>query len=389
MNPQEKTREPDSASQFHSASPGNTGAEIFPAWPPAEGMDKIKIGKTVVFKDPATSTVAEVFTMTLGNETIQLLPLKHWTQLDSYKWRARGLLPRTPAGLEITWERVKLGTETVSPWETDACAKLEKAFEEWLQTEKQALEQAKQKAQAPVTQAAPQETADEVAHFQIEMGPLGHPRLKCIEGRKIVKTVALNVQGLNALIEQGLMRRPQSLKAGVLHDWIELDGRLFRFKEGTDWTSQLEKFINERYVVGGEGDAPRDVEVFANPASPTGFDIQFAAAPNGFLENRKRHLNEETVKLLADPERCHLLRKGVIAKFSPPNLIFKRETLNGGECYLESGPEATVYSEQDDGQTKAIDLSQPISLLSVGVRDLNAIFNHPAINRRAHLAQNG
>jgi hypothetical protein len=34
-----------------------------------------------------------------------------------------------------------------------------------------------------------------------------------------------------------------------------------------------------------------------------------------------------------------------------------------------------------------IDLSQPVSLLNLGAKELSAIFNHPAVNRRARLAQ--
>ncbi len=386
MNAQEKIRDTGSEPPLHSEQAAQNGGDALPA-SASEQPDEIKVCKAVVTKDPDTSTVAEVFTMTIGTETIQLLPLKHWMQLDIHKWRARGILPRTPAGLEITWDHVKVADATITPWEADACVKLQAALNKWLAVEKQALALAREKAQAPQSQNVPAETDDEVVHFQVEMGPLGQPRLKCLEGRKVVKTVALNLQGLNALIEQGLMRKPRSMKVGALHDWIELDGELFRFKEGTDWERQLEATLNERYIVTGEGDAVGDVAVFPNPASPTGFDIQFTASPSGFVETRKRHLNEETVNLLQDPERCHVLRKGVIAKFTPPNLVFKQKTTDGGECYLEPGLESTVSVVGEDGQIKTIDLSQPVSLLNIGVRELTAVFNHPAINRRARLAE--
>ena len=51
--------------------------------------------------------------MTLGGETIELLPLRNWSQLDVYKWGPRGKLPGTPAGLEITFDHVKVTGETV------------------------------------------------------------------------------------------------------------------------------------------------------------------------------------------------------------------------------------------------------------------------------------
>jgi len=46
--------------------------------------------------------------MTIGGETIDLIPLKNWTQLDTFKWRSRGIFPRTPAGLEVAFDHVKV-----------------------------------------------------------------------------------------------------------------------------------------------------------------------------------------------------------------------------------------------------------------------------------------
>jgi hypothetical protein len=70
----------------------------------------------------------QVFTMTLGAEIIRLLPLKNWPQLDIFKWKARGLLPGTPVGLEITFKQVKVAGQTVSTFDPQGCAKLERAF---------------------------------------------------------------------------------------------------------------------------------------------------------------------------------------------------------------------------------------------------------------------
>ena len=66
--------------------------------PPQPGQQsEITVGTTVVATGDGKA--AEVFTMTLGGETIELLPLRNWSQLDVYKWRARGKVPGTPAGL--------------------------------------------------------------------------------------------------------------------------------------------------------------------------------------------------------------------------------------------------------------------------------------------------
>lgn len=355
----------------------------------AETAQHISIGKTTVPREPdARGVLAEVFTMTLGDETIQLLPLKTWSQLDLFKWRARGILPGTPAGLEITWDHLKIAGQSASPWDPEACPKLEKAFNEWLALETQNLELAKEKAQASVVPSeALAEPDDEVVRFEIDPSKAGQPHIKCLEGREAVKTVALNLQGLNALVDQGFMRKPKSMKVGALHDWVELDGRVFRFKVGTNWATELEKTLNQFYTVTGEPDAANDVAIFANPASPTGFDIQFPATPSGVVENRKRHLNEETVQLLNDLERCRVLRKSIVVKLAPPDLVFKEKTVEGGERYLETGSENSVRVAGEDSQVKIIDLSQPISLLNLDVAALNAIFNHSSINRRARLAR--
>src|SRR5258708_4776268 len=114
-----------------------------PATGSGTAQPEIRIGKTIIPRDADMSgVVAEVFTMTLGTETIPLLPLKNWSQLDTFKWRVRGLLPGTPPGLEVTSDHVKIAGETVTPWDPEGCAKLEKVLNEWLTLERKALESA-------------------------------------------------------------------------------------------------------------------------------------------------------------------------------------------------------------------------------------------------------
>lgn len=357
----------------------------------SENAPQIKIAKTVTTKQTdGTAVLAEIFTMTIGNETIQLIPLKNWMQLDLFKWRARGILPRTPAGLEITWTHTKAAGQTVSPWDPDACERLEQALNEWLALERKNVEAAaKAKPPAAQAQAAPAAADDEEIHFQLDLSNAAQPRLRCLEGSQTVKLVALNMPGLTALIEQGLMRAPKAMKVGALHNWVELDGQMFRFDQGPDGAKEFERFLNDHYVIAGAQSATQDVSVFVNPASPSGFDIQFPATPNGLVENRKRHLDPETVELLQDTQRCRVLRKALTARFAPPDLIFKLKTPEGGECYLEASPENMVSVTGPDGRTRTIDLSKPVSLLNLGVPELTAVFNHPSINRRARLAKKG
>ncbi len=228
---------------------------------------------------------------------------------------------------------------------------------------------------------------EQPVRLRVEMDTPGQPRLRCLEGDKTVKVVALNPAGFNALIEQDLMRRPRSLKVGALHNWVELDGEVFRFEDGTHGAADLEKALNERYVSEAETSDNQNVAVYPNPASPTGFDLQFPASPHGFAENRRRHLNEETVEILQNPQKCRVLRKGLIARLTPPNLIFKQKQPDGSERNLEPGPETTVFASSDDGQTRSIELSQPLDLLHLSACELAAVFNHPAINRHAKLVE--
>jgi hypothetical protein len=348
----------------------------------------ILIGKkTITVEGDAGAAFTEIFTMTVGQETIDLTPLKNWVQLDTFKWRSRGIFPKTPAGLEVTWQHVKVAGETVSPWDFNACERLEKAFNDWLELELKRLELVKEKAQAqarPADASPPEETP---VRLEVDISNSEQPKLKCVEANEVVKVVALNQQGLAALIDQRLMRKPNSVKVGALRNWVELDGQLFRFKEDPAQAAELERVLNERYTLTAQADSQNDVGVFENPASPSGFDLQFPATPGGVVENSKRHLNEETVQLLQDPERCRVLRKGITAKFAPPDLIFKIKTPDGGERNLDPGPHSTVTIRLGDGQSRVIDLSQPVSLLNLGVAELTAILNHPAINRRARLAQ--
>jgi len=103
----------------------------------------------------------------------------------------------------------------VSPWDFNACEELEKAFNNWLALEFQTLEQAQEKAQTHAAHASTEAPHDEQVHFEVDLNNPEQPRLKCLEGNETVKAVALNLQGLNALIEQGFLRKPNSLKVGL------------------------------------------------------------------------------------------------------------------------------------------------------------------------------
>ncbi len=349
--------------------------------PQAGHRDEITIDKTVVVTGAGQEI--EVFRMTLGGETIELLPLRNWSQLDVFKWRARGKLPGTPAGLEITYDHVKVSSEIVSTKEPGGSAKLQKLLNEWLSQAKGTAELAQQKAQPkqPLTgHEASLRPADILPHFRVEIDRAGKAHINCLQGKQTLAVIGLNLPGFNSLINQGLMHKPHTLQVGALHDWVELDGVFFSFERGNNDARKLEQALNERYRSTAALGGGKQVVVFANAASPTGFDIQFAAKAGGISDHRKRPLNEESLDLLQAPDRCGLLPKNLVIKLSPPNLIFKCKTPDGGERNLEEGPETIVTVLGDAGEIKYIDLSRPVNYLRLTAVDLTAVFNHPAIN---------
>jgi len=342
----------------------------------------IRIRKRTVM-DSEKGKEIELFTMTLGEETIELWPLRNWGQLDVYKWRAQGRLPGTPAGLEITYDHVKLAGETVLVSDPEGSAKLEKLFAEWLELERQTMELARQKARAKpaAVQQAAAPAEPQPVHFSVELDKAGQVHIRCTQGKETVATIGLNPAGFQSLFTQGLMRKPRTLHVGALHDWVELDGVLFSFEKGRNDAEKLAAALNERYVPPISHGGGKDVVIFANAASSTGFDIQFPVSVGGMVDNRRRPLNEESLELLQDPNKCGLLRKGIVIKLSRPNLIFKQKTPDGGERYLDSTPENQAVVTNEDGEERILDLSRPVNYLHLSTMELTAIFNHPAIHQ--------
>src|ERR1043166_420490 len=66
--------------------------------------------------------------------------------------------------------------------------------------------------------------------FRVEMDKVGQPQILCLDGKETIASVALTGPGLNRLIEQQLMRKPNSWKVGALRNWVELDGAVFKFQ---------------------------------------------------------------------------------------------------------------------------------------------------------------
>jgi len=372
----------------HPPQPRPAGAQPQGGLTPGR-TPEIRIGKCLA--SPAAGGRAaelEVFTITLGTETIQLLPTKNWGQLDHHKWTARGRLPGEPAGLEIAADHVKITGGTVAINDPAGCLKLERLFNDWLQFERETLELARKKVHAPHPGAVPdpsEQPASQPLRFRVEVDKRTQVHIHCERGRETLASVGLNISGLTSLHQQGLMRKPRALATGALHDWVELDGELFSFEKGRNDAARLEQVLNERYVPEGTVGGDKQVVIFLNPASPTGFDMQFPVMVGGMPDNHRHHLNEHSLELLQDADHCGLLRKEIIIKLLPPNLVFKLKTPDGGEQYLPWSPENTVNVADDEGQQKSIQLSQPLNLLRLSAAELTAVFNHPAVNRHTQV----
>jgi hypothetical protein len=351
---------------------------------------EIRIGKCHSLSAVAGSASgSEVFTLTLGSETIELLPLRHWNQLDHYKWTVRGRLPGEPAGLEIAVDHIKIAGGTVALNDPAGCIKLEQLFNEWLLFERQTLELARKKARPQQALAGPagsEQTKSEALRFRVEVDKRGQVHIHCVQGKNLLASVGLSAAGINSLHQQGFMRKPHKLATGALHDWIELDGEMCSFEKGRNDAARLEQVLNERYVPEATAGRGKEVVVFLNPASSTGFDIQFPVMVAGTPDNHRHHLNDHSLDLLQDADHCGLLHKGIIIKLIPPNLVFKQKTPDGGEQYLPWTPENTVTVTDEEGHQKTLQLYQPLNLLRLSAAELTAVFNHTAINRHAKAA---
>jgi hypothetical protein len=328
----------------------------------------------------------QVFTLTLGTETIELVPFKNWGQLDLHKWVARGKLPASPAGLEVASDHVKVAGESVSIQDPQGCSKLERVLNEWIALEQGTLELAKSKAAGkavttPLRRANKPEP--QTLRYCVELDVEGQVHIRCLQGKQTIAEAGLSAAGLNSLVSQGVMHKPKAMKVGALHDWVELDGVLFSFEKGNNDAVLLEQALNEKYLSSAALGQGKEIVAFTNAASSTGFDLLFTVTVGGTPDRRRRPLNEETLELLQDQHRCGALHKNLVVKLTRPSLIFKQKTSDGGEQYLLSRTEHKVTVVGDDGQQKIIDLSQPVNYMHLSAVELTTILNHPAINQHS------
>ncbi len=348
-------------------------------------LPEIKVAKKLrpplIGKEVSSS---EVFTLTVDGETIELVPSKTWCQLDHYKWTVRGKLPAEPAGLEIAADHVRMTGETIAVGDPEACAKLQRLCEEWLRFESENLVLACRKAHSQPAMAAaetPEPPMSRATSFHVELDKRGQVHIHCLQGRETLATVGLTVAGFTSLYQQGLLRHPRSLKTGALHDWVELDGELYSFENGHNDAVRLEQALNQCFTPVPVQSPAMEVTISLNAASATGFDIQFPFRVGGVTEMQRHHLDEKSLELLQDQEHCGLLRKDILIKLMPPDLVFKQKTADGGEQALAWCAENVVTLLSEEGRQTTIRLNQPLNFFRLSAAELTAVFNHPAINR--------
>jgi hypothetical protein len=144
----------------------------------------------------------EVFTLTLGTETIELLPLKNWGQLDHYKWTVRGKLPAEPAGLEIGLDHVWIIGETVALNDRAACLKLERLFNDWLRFERDTIELARKKPRqqpTPETRAQAAQPETRALRYRVEVDKRGQVHVHCLQGKETLASIGLTLAGFASL----------------------------------------------------------------------------------------------------------------------------------------------------------------------------------------------
>ncbi len=354
---------------------------------PEISVPPIRVEKVRHLSGPAGAPDLELFCLHVGEESIQLHPYKNWSQLDHHKWTVRGRLPGSPAGLEITPEHVKLIGEVVLVKDPHGAAKLEKLFGEWLALEQETLASMRRGAQARARGQAPSRAEEpRPMRFQVEVDKSGQVHIHCTQGLERVASVGLSQVGFAGLYNQGLMRRPRVIHTGALHDWVELDGVLCNFRGGENDAQKLEQLLNRSYLPPASTGLGKEIVFLENAASATGYDIQFPVVVSGVSSHHRYHLDEQALNVLMDPDHCGLLHRNIILKLVPPNLVIKRKTGEGGEEYLPRSPEHMVRLRDPEGNERHLDLAQPMNLLHTSIEQLNAVFNHPALNQLAHAA---
>jgi hypothetical protein len=296
-----------------------------------------------------------VFALELGDEKVTLDPGKAWIKVDQYKWVTRGLM-EPPQSFHIQPNgTVEINGEKITLDDPEGIAKLEYEI-----NKRRTVPIVSKTTAAPATgvqtnrPAAAQ--AQRKVQFKVRIDHLGHMMIECKRGAEQVET---GLRGFHSMIQSGFILSPQSLHIDPLQRAIEIDG--IRYECSEAGARQLEETLNSKYAPTLKAEGEDTIEIKENPASATGFDIQFATVQAGFRLEVKGHLSQEKLDLLQDPLRCDLLQRDVALRLSPPHLLIRRKRIDGGEERIPEIPD--------------------VHYRRISALELERIFNHPLIRR--------
>jgi len=297
---------------------------------------------------------ARVFRLALGGETITLDPGKPWIKADAYKWVTRGLIEAPQSYHVLPNGTVEINGEKIALDEPTATQRLE---HELNKRHTIGIEARKPPAaMAPAPTPAGTTLPPNRVRFAVKLDHLGHLIVSCAGGAEHMET---GLRGLTALMQNGLMLRPTNLHVDPLQRSIEIDGHRFECSESG--ARGLQELLNTRYAPSLRDAGGHLIEITQNPASATGFDIQFVTLQAGVRVQVKGHLAQDKLDVLQDSARCDLLRRGILLKLSPPSLLIRRRRPDGGEEHIPELPD--------------------VAYRRVTAAELQQLLNHPLIRR--------
>jgi hypothetical protein len=293
-----------------------------------------------------------VFKLSLGTEVVALDPGKSWSQVDRFKWVARGLIG-APQSFHVCADgSVEINATRISINDPEGAAKLEHEIGKHHEASvAHVVAPASKPTQLVATPAGPAE-----ARFRVKLDRLGHILIEWGQG---VDREETGLRGLATLIANGLIRKPARYHVDALQRGIEIDDVWFACSE--TGVKSLEEALNTRYAVTAKTDKAVTIEIKENHAASTGFDIHFTSIRAGSPFEVKGHLTQENLDILQDQRKCDLIQPEIHLLLSPPYLLFRRHRPDLGEERIAELPD--------------------VNLLRTNAAQLQHILNHPLIRR--------
>jgi hypothetical protein len=291
----------------------------------------------------------KVFLLRLGGEVVTLVPGISWTHTDRYKWGARGLVgePQTfhvyPDGaVEINGERIDLSDpQCREKLQREVC-------KHPVGTIARAL------TPKPATGSQADSAAPKKVQFKVKLDRFGHLAIEYVMGTEHEET---GLRGIQALITNGIMRKPQEFHVDIMQRYVEIDHIKFDCTE--TGAKKLEQALNSKYVARDSGGQAATIEIKENRGANTGFDIRFMTYRAGMPFEIKEHLSAEALEVLCDHTRCDLLQPDVHLRLSAPYLLIRKRRHDMGEDKIPGFPD--------------------VNYLQMTALELQKIFNHPAV----------